>query len=194
MLTLRNSGRLLARSPLANDTRLSIAGVGARRWSWSFWKVDEQMPATSSQWSIPTWQQLAQIAHFTLKVIVELQAGKRPREFYLFNRNLCLWKIETHLDSKPYLLGAQNGVVDLRAGELRGRTPNYMVFCLANLVYDFEIDTSMVQWYSDEHYGRRAGNMVSFLQRFLGYCITGEVQEVDFTFCTNSGMPFCCPQ
>lgn len=216
---------------------------------------------------------LAQIAHYYLEDIVKLQAGKRPREFFLFDRTPCLWKsvgdgavkreisivlemllgklidnegaehakrltaddcdgedpdelfdsrlkflldtivrirnasgltgiltfmanlcadadFEENLDSKPHLLGVQNGVVDLRTGELRARTPDDAISRLANCAYDPCIET---RWFDDIVMSIMADDleMTSFLRRFLGYCITGEVEEEIFTFFTNSGKDRC---
>ena len=214
---------------------------------------------------------LAQIAYHYLEDVVKLQAGKRPREFFLFDRVSCRWKsvddgaikreislalemllgklidneaaehakrltadtcdeeegdldtvlesklkflldtivrirnasgltgiltfmanlcadasFEASLDSKTHLLGVQNGVVDLSTGELRARTPDDAISRLANCVYDPCIET---KWFDNIVMSIMADDqeMTSFLQRFVGYCITGEVEEEVFTFFTNSG-------
>jgi hypothetical protein len=104
-----------------------------------------------------------------------------------FMASMCVdTKFESNLDSKPDLLGVQNGVVDLRTGELRHRTPEDAIFRLANSKYDPSLDS---KWFNDIVMSMMADDqeMVAFLQRFLGYCITGERQEEVFTFFTSSG-------
>lgn len=94
--------------------------------------------------------------------------------------------IETRLDAKPHLLGVRNGVIDLRTGVLRPRTKEDMLCCLANAEYDSSLDT---KWFDDVVMSIMADDreMVAFLQRFLGYCITGENEDEVFTFFTSPG-------
>ena len=93
---------------------------------------------------------------------------------------------EDKLDSVRHLLGVQNGVVDLRTGEVRDRRPEDMIHKLAKANYDPTID---VEWFNQVVKTIMAGSeeMTEFLQRFLGYAITGEVKEHVFGVFTNSG-------
>ena len=93
---------------------------------------------------------------------------------------------EDKLDSVRHLLGVRNGVVDLRTGELRDRRPEDMIHKLAKAKYDPTID---VEWFNQVVKTIMAGSeeMTEFLQRFLGYAITGEVKEHVFGVFTNSG-------
>ena len=97
--------------------------------------------------------------------------------------------VETRLDAKPHLLGVRNGVIDLRTGVLRPRTKEDMLCCLANAEYDSSLDT---KWFDDVVMSIMADDreMVAFLQRFLGYCITGENKDEVFTFFTSPGTHF----
>ena len=93
---------------------------------------------------------------------------------------------EDKLDSVRHLLGVQNGVVDLRTGELRDRRPEDMIHKLAKAKYD---PTTDIEWFNQVVKTIMAGSeeMTEFLQRFLGYAITGEVKEHVFGVFTNSG-------
>ncbi|GAX86068.1 hypothetical protein CEUSTIGMA_g13482.t1 [Chlamydomonas eustigma] len=90
------------------------------------------------------------------------------------------------LDSHPHLLGVQNGVVDLRGGTLRAREPEDYIYNLTTCAYDGSLDTSEVSalilqiMAGDE-------DMVSFVQKLLGYGITGEVSEEIFVLFNGTG-------
>ena len=77
-------------------------------------------------------------------------------------------------------------MVDLRTGELRDRRPEDMIHKLAKANYD---PTIGVEWFNQVVKTIMAGSeeMTEFLQRFLGYAITGEVKEHVFGVFTNSG-------
>ncbi len=94
--------------------------------------------------------------------------------------------IETSLDAKPQLLGVRNGVIDLRTGVLRQRMKEDMLHRLVDVDYDPGVDT---KWFDDIVMSIMAGdmNMAGFLQRYLGYCITGENKDEIFTFFTSPG-------
>ena len=90
------------------------------------------------------------------------------------------------LDSTPYLLGVQNGVVDLRTGALRPRTPEDMIFTIIPVHYDPQADTNLI---SNTVLAAMADDqeMATYLQKLLGFGVTGEVCEEIFPFFTGSG-------
>ena len=83
---------------------------------------------------------------------------------------------ENRLDSVRYLLGVQNGVIDLRTGELRDRLPEDMIYRISNVVFSPSADTT---WFNGVVLSMMADDeeMTAFLQKLLGYCITGEVSQ-----------------
>lgn len=90
------------------------------------------------------------------------------------------------LDQYPYLLGVKNGVVDLRTGELRDRVPEDYVFRVLAYEYDPTVSTAFIEStvlsiMADDH------QMARYLQKLLGYSITGEVQEELFVMFTAAG-------
>jgi P4 family phage/plasmid primase-like protien len=90
------------------------------------------------------------------------------------------------VDSYPYLLGVNNGVIDLRTGELRPRVPTDYIMTILDIDYDPDADTSFIE---ESIETIMAGNheMVNYLQKVLGYCITGEAMEELFFVFTASG-------
>jgi P4 family phage/plasmid primase-like protien len=93
---------------------------------------------------------------------------------------------ENRLDSVRHLLGVRNGVVDLRTGELRERTPEDMVHTVLDASYDPGandglLKTTILEAMADDK------EMAQYLQKLLGYGITGDVSEEVFVVFTGSG-------
>lgn len=93
---------------------------------------------------------------------------------------------EEQLDQVPYLIGVRNGVVDLRTGLLRSRTPEDMIYNVLDINYDPDVDTSFIHstvkksMVDDEE-------LTQFVQRLLGYGITGEQCEEIFVIFNGAG-------
>ena len=82
----------------------------------------------------------------------------------------------TQFDADPWKLGCQNGVVDLKTGQLSEHTPND---CITRLVPgSFLPNTPAPIWtnFLDRVTGGNA-ELISFLQRAIGYSLTGSVRE-----------------
>ncbi len=90
------------------------------------------------------------------------------------------------LDSIPHLLGVKNGVVDLRDGKLRARIPEDMICNILDVEYDPCADTSLMDALVLSAMADDA-EMARFLQKLLGYGITGDVCEEIFPVFTGSG-------
>ena len=93
---------------------------------------------------------------------------------------------EQQLDRVPHLIGVRNGVIDLRDGTLRDRRPEDMIYKLLDIEYDPDADTSFIV---STVVTTMAGNqeMAEYLQKLLGYGITGEVSEEIFVIFNGSG-------
>ena len=89
------------------------------------------------------------------------------------------------LDQNPYLLNFLNGTVDLRTGTLRPHCPSDFITKL--VAYNFNPDAQCPLWKSfiDQIMGNPVGNlpeqrvtrMTEYLQRALGYSLTGSTKE-----------------
>ena len=89
-----------------------------------------------------------------------------------------------HWDEDPFLLGVQNGVVDLRDGTFRKATPADRVTMRVRVVYDPAATCPL--WLDalagifapqDLFTTEDSHSMVAFMQRALGYSITGDCRE-----------------
>ena len=92
----------------------------------------------------------------------------------------------SELDTHHHLLAVRNGVVDLRTGDLLPHNPDLLI--TDRLDIDYDPDARCPRWesYLDEvMLGDES--MSAFLQRLVGYSITGETSEQCFTVLWGSG-------
>ena len=121
------------------------------------------------------------------KVINYVQSHKGVHNILSFAQALFIDKdFEQRLDSTKHLIGVQNGVVDLRTGLLRERTPDDMIYNILETSYNQDADTAWVQnmfssCMADDD------KLTKFLQKLMGYALTGETQEEIMVFFTGSG-------
>jgi putative DNA primase/helicase len=80
------------------------------------------------------------------------------------------------LDADPMLLNVLNGTIDLRTGGLRPHRPADMITKLAPVEYE---DTARCPLWLDflEKVFRGDRDLITYVQRLVGYCLTGDVRE-----------------
>jgi putative DNA primase/helicase len=83
---------------------------------------------------------------------------------------------ESQFDAHPYLFNAANGTIDLRTGQLRPHDPrDYLMQC-SPVAYDPDAAAPVFgRFLGQIMCGREA--LAGYLQRALGYCLTGDVSE-----------------
>lgn len=97
---------------------------------------------------------------------------------------------ERLLDSSPWHLNVNNGVVDLRTGELVPHDPAYMMTKLAPI--DYNADAQAKLWIKTVEKVTLEDNkdgkpIAKFLQRWFGYCATASCREQVFVVHYGSG-------
>jgi len=93
---------------------------------------------------------------------------------------------ERVLDNVPYLIGVQNGVVDLRTGQLRQRVKEDNIYNVLKIAYDPHADSTLMEETVHQIMAEDA-HMVAYLHKLLGYAITGEVSENIFVIFCGDG-------
>lgn len=90
-------------------------------------------------------------------------------------------------DAHPDLLNCNNGVLDLRTGELR--SPHAPEFRCSKLLYvDYDLRAKCPLWEQFlRQIMRNDEEMVDYLQRALGYSLSGHVSERALFFCYGGG-------
>lgn len=90
------------------------------------------------------------------------------------------------LDHDHWLFNVQNGTVDLRTGKLRPHDRADLITRIAGVTHDGEATAPLwKRFVSDVMAGDN--EMVRYLQRVVGYCLTGEVSEQCLFFLWGTG-------
>jgi putative DNA primase/helicase len=77
-------------------------------------------------------------------------------------------------DTDPWLLGVDNGVLDLRTGQLLPHDRNRLITVLSPVTYQADAPCPRWEQFLDEIMAGR-GEMIAALQRLAGYFLTGDV-------------------
>lgn len=92
----------------------------------------------------------------------------------------------TEWDRDPWLLGCPNGVVDLRTGQLRpGQHSDHVTLQVAP---EFDANATCPQW--ERFIADVLDNdqdVIGYVQRALGYSLTGRTDQQEFYLCTGTG-------
>lgn len=80
------------------------------------------------------------------------------------------------LDADPWLLNVENGTLDLRTGELRPHRREDLLSKLAPVAYDPGAEAPLWLAFLERIMAGRA-EMIAFLQRAVGYSLTGSTRE-----------------
>lgn len=88
-------------------------------------------------------------------------------------------------DANGWLLGVENGVVDLKSGALRPAHPADRITLSTRVLYDET--AACPRWESFLHEVFVDPELVEFIQRAVGYSLTGDTSEQIIFFCHGSG-------
>ncbi len=80
------------------------------------------------------------------------------------------------LNGQPWLLNCTNGTVDLKTGKIHDHKPEDMLTQLCPTPYSAVAVSDRWEQFLKEVF-RDDGDLIRFIQRFLGYCLTGNVRE-----------------
>jgi putative DNA primase/helicase len=84
--------------------------------------------------------------------------------------------LPSDFDTDPFLLDCENGVLDLRTGELRRHDPAAMCSKAVPVAYDPEADCPRWKRFLSEVFGG-SEELAGFVQRAVGYSLTGDTRE-----------------
>jgi putative DNA primase/helicase len=171
---------------------------------WHFW--------SGKNWAIDN---TGEVERRAIRVIEDLkpQAGKKSHEEMMLQERfarkcenaraiesmikICRFLPGMYIDPKefdadPWLLNCLNGTIDLRSGELRPHDPADLLTCMVPVAYEREasygaFERFLYQIMLVEEQPKIANEMVSFLQRALGYALTGSCREQCFFLLWGSG-------
>lgn len=90
------------------------------------------------------------------------------------------------MDSLPHILGVRNGMIDLRNGKLLPADPSALLSKQAAAHYDAAAQCPNWLAFLDDVFDGDAA-LIAYLQRWIGYILTGETREQKFLFLTGRG-------
>ncbi|MBN1437502.1 MAG: hypothetical protein JW936_10555 [Sedimentisphaerales bacterium] len=90
------------------------------------------------------------------------------------------------LDSDPWLFNCQNGVLDLRSGELKAHDPDLLITKIAPVDYDPQADCTAWNNFLDVILAKDY-EVMAFLQAAIGYSLTGSTREEKLFFVHGPG-------
>jgi putative DNA primase/helicase len=94
-------------------------------------------------------------------------------------------------DSNPFLLGVNNGVVDLRTGDLREGKPEDAITKHSPVAFDPNAQCPRWMQFLAEVFVHPSGKtdyeLIDFLHKAVGYSLTGSVIEEKWFFCKGLG-------
>lgn len=88
-------------------------------------------------------------------------------------------------NANPWVLGTPAGIVDLRTGKIRPASPKAHITKLAAVAPGEGQPTRWLQFLGEAV--ANDAEMIGFLQRWSGYCLTGSTQEHAFAFIHGPG-------
>lgn len=89
-------------------------------------------------------------------------------------------------DSDLFLLGVENGVIDLRTGQLREARPEDQITMNTNITYDPNAKAPRWEKFLDEIFPEHP-EIGAFIQRAIGYSLTGDTREQCLFICYGNG-------
>jgi putative DNA primase/helicase len=90
------------------------------------------------------------------------------------------------LDQDPWLLNCPNGIIDLHTGKLMPHDPEKNMTKMIDAEYIPRAKCPTFESFIDGVFSGNK-NVIEFMQRFLGYCLTGDTREQQFVIAHGSG-------
>lgn len=94
--------------------------------------------------------------------------------------------VPDELDRNQWFLNVQNGTINLLTGGLQAHDRRDLIAKLAPVMYDPDAKAPIWDAFIDRVMGGDPA-MTAFLQRWVGYCLTGDVSEQVFAFLYGDG-------
>ena len=92
----------------------------------------------------------------------------------------------TQLDDAPYLFNCTNGTIDLKTGELLPHDPNHFLSKISPVEFNLNTECPIWQQFLSEIFNDDL-EMVEFIQRAIGYSLTGDTSEQCLFFLHGTG-------
>jgi putative DNA primase/helicase len=122
-----------------------------------------------------------------VKHAIDSQSAPRLQAMVRLSKSRPEFAIKhTALDADGLLLNVANGTIDLRTGELRPHERTDLITKLAPVAYDPSAECPVWDRFLSSSMAGKT-SVIGFLQRAIGYALTGETREHVLGFCFGSG-------
>ena len=175
------------------DELRSVPGMGWCCWDGGRWAKDEgevAVNALAKETARSLVEGLKNVSDEAAKPILAnarhcLTAAGRNAMIALSSREPDVVVMAADFDVDPWLLGVANGTIDLRTGVLRPPSRRDLMFMRAPVAYDREATAPLWQRVLDRVLPDP--EVQAFVQRFIGYALTGVIREHIIVFLHGSG-------
>jgi putative DNA primase/helicase len=174
-------------------------GAGWILWTGQFWRPDPTNEGAIATGFVDTLsRRIAQEAGLMTRKASEEADTDRRKSLMTQAEALLKWAVQSEnaqviaaglklskhallieyrtLNADPWLFNVQNGTIDLRTGTLRPHNPGDLITFIAPVVYDPTATCPHWERFVSEVFGGDL-DMVAFIQRGLGWSLTGVVKE-----------------
>lgn len=147
------------------------------RWNGSYWRVD------ATDLAIDFTRQLARDLSEAKRALCKASVASGAERFARADRAHAV----THdiWDADPFLLGTPDGTVDLRTGEMSDADPAQYISKQTAITPEHGEPVLWLKFLREAMAGDEA--MVTFLQQWCGYCLTGDTREHALVFAYGDG-------
>ena len=161
-------------------------------WTGTHWQNDNGLQVTS--WAADMPQAMYQVAGTTMQASLRQQAGNLADALESVGTR-CAMLIAAQcrrvakpdqLDQHPFLLNCANGTVDLRTGQIRPHSRVELITHCVDTAYNPTATAPTWQKFLESTF---AGDqdLIRFVQKAVGYSMTGSTQEQVLFFCHGVG-------
>jgi putative DNA primase/helicase len=191
-----NAKRLIERY---QSTLRYVVGMGWILWTGQFWRPDPTSESALATGFVSDLAlAIAEEASALYAAAAKTPATEDRKALYALARERGHWAVQSEqkgtiaagltlaknglllehdkINTDPWLFNCQNGTIDLRTGQLKPHDPADLITHLAPVMYDPTATCPTWERFMDEVFAGDA-TMVKFIQRAIGWCLTGVVQE-----------------
>lgn len=104
----------------------------------------------------------------------------------LAQSDLAFERPAERFDVNPWTLNCQNGVLDLRDGTLSPHRRDALLTKISNIDFDAKAKAPLWRKFLDDIFDGDE-DLIAFIQRSIGYCLTGSVKEQVMFLCHGDG-------
>jgi putative DNA primase/helicase len=165
---------------------------------WLLWQEHWWTPDSDGQ-VVRLAKQIPRIRAEAVPHIADEDDRKRARKFAVSSESQTKIKAAIELakserplaesgnwDSDPWLLGVSNGIIDLKTGALRNGRQSDRITIQSEVRFDPAAECLRWKQFLREVFSHDR-ELIEFVQRAIGYCLTGDVREQVLFFCYGTG-------